>query len=107
MVLATAALLDRDPRPGDGAIDTALASQICWCGSYQRIRAAVHRADGHKAGALAGNDSAESVRTAADAAGADGGRGGADADRWGPPLPGGPQHRPRRPWDLTALADRD
>ena len=44
MILVTAALLDRDPRPGDAAIDEAMAGQICRCGSYQRIRAAVHRA---------------------------------------------------------------
>jgi isoquinoline 1-oxidoreductase subunit alpha len=32
MILVTSALLARDPRPGDAAIDQALASQICRCG---------------------------------------------------------------------------
>ncbi|HKR69961.1 MAG TPA: molybdopterin cofactor-binding domain-containing protein [Streptosporangiaceae bacterium] len=100
MVLVTAALLDRDPQPRDSAIDEALASQICRCGSYQRIRAAVHRA--------AGLASDSSGRTA-DAGVADAGTQPAqpDADRWGPPMPGGPQHRPRQPWDLTEPDDRD
>ena len=44
MILVTTALLARDPEPGDAAIDAALSGQICRCGSYQRIRAAVHRA---------------------------------------------------------------
>ncbi|HEX6933022.1 MAG TPA: molybdopterin cofactor-binding domain-containing protein [Streptosporangiaceae bacterium] len=94
MVLVVAALLDRDPRPGDAAIDEALASQICRCGSYQRIRAAVHRA----AALLAGQDAADGVPA---------GPGEPDGDRWGPPLPGGPQHRPARPWDLTEPGERD
>ncbi len=50
MILVTAALLARDPSPSDAAIDTALSGQICRCGSYQRIRAAVHRAAGLLAG---------------------------------------------------------
>jgi len=95
MILVTTALLARDPRPGDAAIDSALASQICRCGSYQRIRAAVHRA----AELLAGEGPA-----APDAGAA---AGEPDGDRWGPPVPGGPQVRPRRPWDLTGPADRD
>ncbi len=94
MILVTAALLDRDPRPGDAAIDEALAGQICRCGSYQRIRAAVHRA----AALLAGHD---------DAAGQNTGSREPDDDRWGPPLPGGPRQRPPRPWDLTDAAERD
>src|SRR5262245_20527287 len=102
MILTTAALLARDPHPGDAAIDTALAGQICRCGSYQRIRAAVHRA-----AALTGLDPPGSDGDAADAPGVDIEPGEPDADRWGPPIPGGPQHRPRLPWDLTDLADRD
>src|SRR5215471_10857709 len=44
MVLSTIALLASHPSPADGAIDAALAGQICRCGSYPRIRRAVHRA---------------------------------------------------------------
>ncbi len=95
MVLTTAALLAADPRPGDGAIDAALAGQICRCGSYPRIRRAVHRAAELTAGRAAPGEAPEAPD------------GGADADRWGPPLPGGPQYRPARPWDLTDPADRD
>src|SRR5262245_31371366 len=90
MVLVAAALLDSDPRPGDAAIDAALSSQICRCGSYQRIRAAVHRAAD-----LAGDDSPESGTGRAGGAGIDDQPGEPDTDRWGPPVPGGPQHRPR------------
>ena len=43
-IMAAAALLDEMPRPSDGDIDAALSGNICRCGTYQRIRAAVHRA---------------------------------------------------------------
>ncbi|MBI2403193.1 MAG: (2Fe-2S)-binding protein [Gemmatimonadetes bacterium] len=42
-VMAAAALLARNPRPSDGDIDAAMTN-ICRCGTYQRIRRAVHRA---------------------------------------------------------------
>jgi aerobic-type carbon monoxide dehydrogenase small subunit (CoxS/CutS family) len=42
-VMAAAALLARNPRPSDADIDTAMTN-ICRCGTYQRIRRAVHRA---------------------------------------------------------------
>ena len=44
MVLATAALLAREPDPDDGQLAVALAGNICRCGTYPRIRRAVHRA---------------------------------------------------------------
>ena len=43
-VMAAAALLAQKPKPTDADIDTAMAGNICRCGTYQRIRAAVHRA---------------------------------------------------------------
>jgi isoquinoline 1-oxidoreductase alpha subunit len=43
-IMAAAALLREVPRPSDADIDTALSGNICRCGTYQRIRAAVHRA---------------------------------------------------------------
>jgi aerobic-type carbon monoxide dehydrogenase small subunit (CoxS/CutS family) len=43
-IMAAAALLARSPRPSDGEIDAAMAGNICRCGTYQRIRAAIHRA---------------------------------------------------------------
>jgi isoquinoline 1-oxidoreductase beta subunit len=44
MIVATVALLEANPRPSDAAIDAALAHVLCRCGTYARVRAAVHRA---------------------------------------------------------------
>lgn len=43
-VLCAVALLRRDPDPDDGAIDAALAGNICRCTGYQQIRTAVREA---------------------------------------------------------------
>jgi aerobic-type carbon monoxide dehydrogenase small subunit (CoxS/CutS family) len=43
-IMAAAALLRATPRPTDAQIDVALSGNLCRCGTYQRIRAAVHRA---------------------------------------------------------------
>jgi len=43
-IMAAAALLRSNPRPTDGDIDRAMAGNLCRCGTYQRIRAAIHRA---------------------------------------------------------------
>ena len=43
-IMAAAALLRETPRPTDAQIDEALEGHICRCGTYQRIRAAVHQA---------------------------------------------------------------
>ncbi len=43
-IMSAAALLAVKPKPSDADIDTALTGNICRCGPYQRIRAAVHRA---------------------------------------------------------------
>jgi isoquinoline 1-oxidoreductase alpha subunit len=43
-IMAAAALLAENPSPTDADIDVALAGNICRCGTYQRIREAVHRA---------------------------------------------------------------
>ena len=44
MAMTTAALLVEKPNPTDADIDSALSQHICRCGTYQRIRRAVHRA---------------------------------------------------------------
>jgi isoquinoline 1-oxidoreductase alpha subunit len=44
-IMAAAALLKSNPRPTDNDIDQAMTN-ICRCGTYQRIRAAVHMAAG-------------------------------------------------------------
>ena len=43
-VMSAAALLAVKPNPTDEDIDNALSGNLCRCGTYQRIRAAVHRA---------------------------------------------------------------
>ena len=42
--MSAVALLDRTAQPSDAEIDAAMAGNICRCGTYQRIRAAIHRA---------------------------------------------------------------
>jgi isoquinoline 1-oxidoreductase alpha subunit len=43
-IMAAAALLAVKPAPTDADIDAAMSGNICRCGTYPRIRAAVHRA---------------------------------------------------------------
>jgi len=43
-IMSAAALLAAKPDPDDADIDAAMTGNICRCGTYQRIRAAVHRA---------------------------------------------------------------
>jgi aerobic-type carbon monoxide dehydrogenase small subunit (CoxS/CutS family) len=45
-IMAAAALLAGTPKPSDTDIDTAMSGNICRCGTYQRIRKAIHRAAG-------------------------------------------------------------
>lgn len=49
-VMTAAALLRIKPNPTDKEIDDALSGNLCRCGTYQRIRAAVRRATQIKAG---------------------------------------------------------
>lgn len=43
MLMAAAALLDKTPKPTDADIDAAMTN-LCRCGTYQRVRRAIHRA---------------------------------------------------------------
>jgi len=43
-LMSAAALLARTPDPTEAQIDSAMAGNICRCGTYQRIRRAIHRA---------------------------------------------------------------
>jgi isoquinoline 1-oxidoreductase alpha subunit len=43
-IMSAAALLERNPTPSDEEIDTAMSGNICRCGTYTRIRKAIHRA---------------------------------------------------------------
>lgn len=45
-IMSAAALLQGNQRPTDEEIDAAMQGNICRCGTYQRIRKAVHRAAG-------------------------------------------------------------
>lgn len=45
-LMSAAALLDAKPHPTDAEIDEALSGNLCRCGTYPRIRAAVRRAAG-------------------------------------------------------------
>ena len=44
MLMSSSALLARTPTPTDADIDRALSGHICRCGTYARIRSAIHRA---------------------------------------------------------------
>ncbi|MFT7534291.1 MAG: isoquinoline 1-oxidoreductase alpha subunit [Hyphomicrobiaceae bacterium] len=43
-LMAAASLLGRIPKPTDKDIDETMSAVLCRCGTYQRIRAAIHRA---------------------------------------------------------------
>jgi isoquinoline 1-oxidoreductase alpha subunit len=43
MLMAAAALLEKNPHPSDADIDAAITN-LCRCGTYQRVRAAIHSA---------------------------------------------------------------
>jgi isoquinoline 1-oxidoreductase subunit alpha len=47
-LMSASALLKKTPDPTDADIDTAMAGNICRCGTYPRIRAAIHQAAGKK-----------------------------------------------------------
>lgn len=47
-IMSAAALLAASPRPTDDDIDAAMAGNLCRCGTYQRIRRAIHRAAGDR-----------------------------------------------------------
>jgi isoquinoline 1-oxidoreductase alpha subunit len=49
-IMSAAALLAHTPEPSDADIDTAMSGNLCRCGTYQRIRAAIHRAAQLKSG---------------------------------------------------------
>ena len=45
-IMSAVALLSATPRPSDADIDVAMNGNLCRCGTYQRIRKAIHRAAG-------------------------------------------------------------
>jgi isoquinoline 1-oxidoreductase subunit alpha len=51
-VMSAVALLEHTPRPSDEQIDSAMSGNLCRCGTYARIRKAIHRAAGDQMPAL-------------------------------------------------------
>ncbi len=49
-IMSAVALLAKTPKPTDADIDAAMSGNICRCGTYQRIRSAIHRAAVIKSG---------------------------------------------------------
>jgi isoquinoline 1-oxidoreductase alpha subunit len=49
-IMSAAALLATEPHPSDADIDAAMSGNICRCGTYGRIRAAIKRAADHSGG---------------------------------------------------------
>jgi aerobic-type carbon monoxide dehydrogenase small subunit (CoxS/CutS family) len=49
-IMSAVALLAEKPRPTDAEIDAAMAGNLCRCGTYNRIRAAIHQAAARMAG---------------------------------------------------------
>jgi len=43
-IMSATALLQQNPKPTDAEIDAAMAGNICRCGTYARIRAAIKQA---------------------------------------------------------------
>ncbi len=43
-IMSAVALLERNPNPTDADIDNAMSGNLCRCGTYTRIRKAIHRA---------------------------------------------------------------
>jgi isoquinoline 1-oxidoreductase alpha subunit len=50
-IMNAVALLETNPAPSDKDIDDAMSGNLCRCGTYPRIRAAIKRAAGKKTGA--------------------------------------------------------
>jgi len=49
--MSAAALLAKTPKPTDAQIDEAMSGNLCRCGTYVRIRQAIHQAAGNAKGA--------------------------------------------------------
>lgn len=65
-IMSAAALIASTPKPSDADIDAAMSGNVCRCGTYQRIRAAIHMAAG------TGKGGGSIIHMGADSAAADG-----------------------------------
>ena len=50
-IMQAVALLNDSPKPSDEEIDSSMSGNLCRCGTYPRIRAAIHQAASHTAAA--------------------------------------------------------
>jgi isoquinoline 1-oxidoreductase subunit alpha len=64
-IMSACALLSKTPKPTDAQIDTAMNGNLCRCGTYLRVRAAIH-----KAGELAAANTAKPAKSGVKASGA-------------------------------------
>lgn len=58
-IMSAAALLAKHPAPSDQDIDAAMNGNVCRCGTYVRVRQAIHKAAGMKSKKPRGNATAE------------------------------------------------
>ena len=58
-IMAAASLLKKHPKPTDAQIDSAMEGNLCRCGTYLRIREAIHKAAGNPASANSSSKSTE------------------------------------------------
>jgi isoquinoline 1-oxidoreductase alpha subunit len=58
-LMSAAALLKRNPKPTDAAIDAAMSGNICRCATYTRIRQAIHAAAGSATAQVGAKSSGE------------------------------------------------
>jgi isoquinoline 1-oxidoreductase alpha subunit len=49
-IMSAVALLEKKPKPTDADIDSAMSGNLCRCGTYGRIRRAIHVASGKATG---------------------------------------------------------
>jgi isoquinoline 1-oxidoreductase subunit alpha len=47
-IMSAVALLAKNKKPSDADIDAAMSGNVCRCGTYQRVRAAIHKAAGQR-----------------------------------------------------------
>lgn len=51
-IMAAAALLERSPHPSDAEIESAMAGNLCRCGTYQRVKQAIRQASREATGGV-------------------------------------------------------
>ena len=68
--MSAAALLAKNPKPTDAQIDDAMTGNICRCGTYPRIRKAIHVAAQLQAGAAKSSSSSADADPVPDSAAA-------------------------------------